>query len=281
MKNAMQLKAIMKNMAKDKNIPAQAILQTYVIERFLERISCSPYKQNFILKGGFLIAAMVGIDTRSTMDLDATLRNIPINTERITKMFEEISLISIVDGFDFSIKKVEEIRESDAYVNLRISLEACYPPMVVPLKVDITTGDRITPIEVNYSYQLMFEERNIDLLAYNLETILAEKIETIISRGDQNTRPRDFYDVQIIYKLFCKNINMDTLRLALQATSNHRSTRNILSQYEYILKSIENSLAMNEYWLGYQAQFNYAREMKFEDICLTIKDILDILYDIK
>jgi hypothetical protein len=102
MKNAMQLKAIMKNMAKDKNIPAQAILQTYVIERFLERISCSPYKENFILKGGFLIAAMVGIDTRSTMDLDATLRNIPINTERITKMFEEISLISIVDGFDFS-----------------------------------------------------------------------------------------------------------------------------------------------------------------------------------
>jgi predicted nucleotidyltransferase component of viral defense system len=170
-------------------------MQNYMLERLLERISLSFYKSNFILKGGFLIAAMVGLDTRATMDMDATLRGLPVNAETITKMFEEICRIPVNDDVTFSIKRTEEIRESANYAGLRVTLEAQYPPMAVPLKIDITTGDKITPREIVYEFKLLLEPRSIKVLAYNLETIIAEKLETVISRGDQNTRPRDYYDI--------------------------------------------------------------------------------------
>lgn len=201
MKNAMQLKAVVKNIAKEKNISAQLVLQNYMLERFLERVSLSEYRNNFIIKGGFLIASIVGLDTRATMDMDATITRYPVNAETIQKMIEEIIKINLEDEITFSFNGIGEIREGDEYTGYRAALSANYFPMAVPLKLDITTGDKITPREVEYEYKLMMEDRSICVLAYNVATILAEKLETIISRGDQNTRPRDYYDIYILTKL--------------------------------------------------------------------------------
>lgn len=197
MKNAMQLKAIIKNIAKEKHISAQPVMQNFMLERLLERISISKYQRNFILKGGFLIAAMVGIDTRATMDMDATIKGLPVNEQTVRKMFEEICKTELADDVTFSFQNIGKIREGDEYTGYRISLSANYPPMAVPLKLDITTGDKITPKEIEYQFKLLLEDRNISVLAYNLETIMAEKLETVITRGDQNTRPRDYYDIYL------------------------------------------------------------------------------------
>ena len=274
MNNAMQLKAIIKNLSKNKNISAQIVMQNYMLERLLERISLSTYQSNFILKGGFLIAAMVGLDTRSTMDMDASLRGLPVNAESLTTMFGEICRISVNDDITFVVKRTEEIRESADYRGYRVILEAQYPPMTVPLKVDITTGDKITPSEIVYEFNLLLEPRSIKVLAYNLETIMAEKLETVISRGDQNTRPRDYYDIYIIRQLQWQNINSDSLRLALTATSQNRGTLSIMNQYLEILNIIENSDVMKQHWLRYQSQFDYAKGIQFVDICAIIKEIL-------
>lgn len=201
MKNAMQLKAVVKNIAKEKKISAQLVLQNYMLERFLERVSVSRYKENFIIKGGFLISSMVGLDSRATMDMDATIKNYPVSEDTVRKMVEEILRIDLPDDITFTFKSIGEIREGDEYTGYRVALSANYPPMAVPLKLDITTGDKITPREIEYEYKLMLEDRKIRVLAYNMATILAEKLETAISRGDQNTRPRDYYDIYILSKV--------------------------------------------------------------------------------
>lgn len=278
MKNAMQLKALIKNISKSKNISAQIVMQNYMLERLLERISVSRYQPNFILKGGFLIAAMVGLDTRATMDMDATLKGMTVNRETIRQMFEELCKISLNDDITFSVKHVEDIRERDDYPGLRVALEANYPPLAVPLKVDITTGDQITPREIVFEYKLMFEPMtSISVLAYNLETVVAEKLETIISRGDQNTRPRDYYDIFIIHKLQWRNIKPATLRSALIATATKRSSISIVKRYNDILVTISNSAVMKKRWLDYQSDFDYAHDILFLDICTMVREILDDL----
>jgi predicted nucleotidyltransferase component of viral defense system len=224
LKNAMQLKATIRNVSKSRNISAQIVMQNYMLERLLERVSVSLYQSNFILKGGFLIAAMVGLDTRATMDMDATIRGLPVNEDAMRRMFKEICDISINDDICFSVKRIENIREDDEYAGLRVMLEARYQQMVVPLKIDITTGDQITPREIAYEYKLLLEPRSIEVLAYNLETVMAEKLETVISRGDQNTRSRDYYDIFILRKLQWQNIEPDALRLALAATATKRNS---------------------------------------------------------
>lgn len=275
MNNAMQLKARIKNLAKSKNISAQIILQNYMMERLLERISMSPYKTNFILKGGFLIAAIVGLDTRATMDLDATVRGLAVNAETVNKMFEEICLIPVKDDVNFIIRNTEEIRETADYAGIRVTLEAAFPPMTVPLKVDITSGDVITPREIDYEFRLLLEPRTISVFAYNLETILAEKLETVISRGDQSTRPRDYYDIYIIRSLQWQNIDPLLLGAAVEATSRFRNTLQLMRQYREIIKIVEDSDAMHGHWLKYQNQFDYARDIRFESICATVLEIMD------
>ena len=219
MKNAMQLKAVVKNMASVKKVSAQLVLQNYMLERFLERASLSPYRENFIIKGGFLIASMVGLDSRATMDMDATIKGYPVSSETIQSMIEEILAISVDDNISFEFRSIGEIREGDEYTGYRVALTANYEKMAVPLKLDITTGDKITPREIEYEYKLMLEDRSIHVLAYNLPTILAEKLETVISRGDQNTRPRDYYDIFILTKLQSGNIDLTTLKGAMWATT--------------------------------------------------------------
>lgn len=275
MKNAMQLKALIKNLAKEKCISAQLVLQNYMLERFLERISLSSYRDNYIIKGGFLIASMVGLDTRATMDMDATIKGYPVKEDSIRKMIEEILGISIEDGITFRLQSIHEIREDDEYSGYRASLIAEYGRMAVPLKLDITSGDKITPREIEYSYKLMWENRSISILAYNLSTILAEKLETILSRADKNTRPRDYYDVYILTKLQGENIDAKSLSLALSATAEKRGSAHLLSQFWDILSTVKSSSIMKSRWENYQKDFDYAKGIQFAECCDAILSLLE------
>ena len=275
----MQLKAIIKNLAKEKHISAQLVMQNFMLERLLERISVSKYKQNFILKGGFLIAAMVGLDTRATMDMDATIKGLPVNEQTIREMFGEICRIELDDDVSFSFRSIGEIREGDEYTGYRVSLLANYPPMAVPLKLDITTGDRITPKEIEYRFKLLLENRSILVLAYNLETIMAEKLETVISRGDQNTRPRDYYDIYILTKLQYSNINIERLKKALSATTEKRGSSIVVKDYRRIMNTVENSDIMQRQWNNYQKNFDYATDILFKDVCEAVVKLMGDLTD--
>jgi len=275
MKNAMQLKAIIKNLAKEKHISAQLVMQNFMLERLLERISLSRYQQNFILKGGFLIAAMVGLDTRATMDMDATIKGLPINEQMIRELFEEICKIELDDDVTFEFRSIGEIREGDEYTGYRVSLFANYPPMEVPLKLDITTGDKITPREIEYQFKLLLEDRSISVLAYNLETIMAEKLETVIFRGDQNTRPRDYYDIYILAKLQYSNIDSESLKAALDATAKRRGSTDVIKDYRRIMETVEKSEVMQKQWKNYQKDFGYADGIEFEDACRAAVRLLD------
>lgn len=276
MRNAMQLKAVIKNISKDKHISAQLVMQNFMLERLLERISVSKYRQNFILKGGFLIAAMVGLDTRATMDMDATIKGWPVNEESIKNMFLDICKIDLQDDVTFEFKKIGEIREGDDYTGYRVSLSANYPPMAVPLKLDITTGDKITPREIEYRFKLLLEDREISVLAYNLETVMAEKLETVVSRGDQNTRPRDYYDIYILAKMQYKNIETEYLRAALDATSKKRGSSEILKEYKNIIDIVRNSDVMIKQWRTYQRDFEYATDISFDEVCDAVVRMMDL-----
>lgn len=275
MNNAMQLKAAIKKISKEKNIAPQLVLQNYMLERFLERVSVSPYLYNFITKGGFLISAIIGLDSRTTMDLDATLKHFPVTKEKIEKMIREIIAINLSDDISFTLRDIYEIRENDEYSGYRVSLTANYSPMAVPIKLDITTGDKITPREIELSYKLMLENRNIKVFAYNLATILAEKLESIISRGDQNTRPRDYYDVYILSKLQSENIDPKTLKDALLATSKKRGSLAVLKDYEHIIQTVRNSKEMQNLWNNYQLKFEYANGISFINVCDSIETLLN------
>lgn len=234
--NIMQLKAKIKNISKEKNISAQLVLQNYMMERFIERISLSDFQDQMIIKGGLLISSIVGLDSRATMDIDMTLKGKPINEAFILDYINEISRININDEVKFDVVSITEIREMDDYFGFRVSLIALIGTMKIPLKIDITTGEKIIPSEISYEYPLMFENRSIKIKAYNLETILSEKIETIISRGNQNTRMRDFYDVYILLKLKSKNIDYNILRLAIEETSQKRDSLNLLLKYKELFQ---------------------------------------------
>lgn len=278
--NIMQLKAMIKNISKEKNISAQLVLQNYMMERFIERIALSDFQDQMIIKGGLLISSIVGLDSRATMDIDMTLKGKPVNESFILDYINEISRIKINDEVKFDVVSITEIREMDDYFGFRVSLIAGIGTMKIPLKIDITTGDKIIPSEISYEYPLMFENRSIKIKAYNLETILSEKIETIISRGNQNTRMRDFYDVYILLKLKSKNIDYNILRLAIEETSQKRDSLNLLLKYKEIISNIENNNEMLIRWENYRNSFNYARTIDFIEICKFLTEILEKI-DIK
>ena len=277
MKNATQLKAIVRNISKEKKISAQLVLQNHMLERLLERIALSQYKDNFILKGGFLIASMVGLDTRATMDMDVTIKGEPVNPENIRLMFDEIIKISVDDDISFEFKNINEIREGDDYTGYRVHLVGNFPPMAVPLKLDITTGDKITPKEIQYEYKTMFDEKSIFVLAYNLETVISEKLETILSRGDQTTRPRDYYDVYILWKLQQQNINLDHLKVALTTTANKRNSLGLRKQYQNTMSVVRGSGFMLEQWQKYQHSFDYAKEISLKETCDSVIEVMNRL----
>ena len=237
-----------------------------MMERLLERISLSDYKDNFILKGGMLVAALVGVDIRSTIDMDATIKNYPVSLETIEKAFSSIISIPIDDGITIIIKKICEIRDDDDYSGFRISLDSKLGNARIPLKVDITTADKITPKEISYKFDLLLEDRSIEILAYNTETVLAEKIETIISRSIANTRMRDFYDVYILLKLQIENIDFKILSKATINTADKRNTRKILSEGDLILSEIFSDDNMFNSWKNYQSKYSYSEDISWEQI---------------
>jgi len=276
-KNPMQLKAFIKKKAEENRISAQLVMQNYMMERLLERISLSKFKRNFILKGGFLIASIVGLDSRATMDMDATIKGFQLTHESIRGIFEEICAVAVEDGVTFSITRTTDIREGTDYPGIRIYMTANYLPLTVSMKVDITTGDIITPGEIEYSFKLLFDDRRISVLAYNLETILAEKLETILSRNIANTRPRDFYDIYILYTLRGAECDIAVLQQALNKTAHKRGSLSDIVGYREIVKSIAESLQMQRFWNAFQEEFGYAKDVRFGDTCETVLRVMDTI----
>ncbi len=275
-----QLKALVRNISHGDNAKAMTLIRNFVMERFLERMSLSKYSGNLILKGGLLIASMVGLDNRATMDIDTTIRNYNFSAEDAEKMIEDIIAVPLEDGTRFTVKSVENIMDDAEYPGIRFKLEAALDNMKTPLKIDISTDDVITPKEINYEYKLMFEERSIPLLAYNLETVLAEKIETIISRGTLNTRMRDYYDLMILNVVKSDAINYADLAKALEATSRKRNSYELLSAPKHILEQIKSDTGLMEQWRIYRRKYDYAADYHWEDIVKNIEQLFKKLMQI-
>ena len=273
----MSFKAIINNMAKENNVTAQSVLQTYMLERLLERISISKYKDNFILKGGMLISAMLGIDSRTTMDMDTTIKGFPLTKDNITNIMDEICNIEIDDNVTLKINKVELIREDDDYGGYRITFEAKYNnEMPVIMKIDITTGDKITYKEIEYSFTLMLEDRKIQIWSYNVETIIAEKFEAIVKRGVLSTRIRDYYDVYMLINTQNKIIDKKTLKDAIILTAQHRGTSEIIKDWKKIVEKIANDSKMRQQWKRYQKDNFYAEEIEYKDLINAISKVGEI-----
>ena len=262
---AMSLKGKIKNYAKSKSIAAQVVLQNYMFERFLARLSMSDYREKFVVKGGMLIAAIVGLDTRSTMDLDTTLRNLPLTEEKVMEAVENICKITLGDDVIFEVKSIAPIRKDDRYGGFCVRLDAIYDTIVTPLSIDVSTGDVITPEAVEYEFSGIFDEEiRIKMWGYNIESVMAEKVETILSRGIFNTRPRDFYDVYILgttqrydKKIFLK---------ALEATAIHRGSREQIIDKTGIIEKLSASEELIQMWEKYRKKFSYASEIQYADV---------------
>lgn len=270
---AMSLKGRIKNYAKNNNIAAQVVLQNYMFERFLERLSMSEYSEKFVVKGGMLIAAIVGLDTRSTMDLDTTLRNLPLTEEQIFLSLSLICKIDLNDDVSFVIKSIVPIRKDDIYGGYCVRMDAIYDTIVTPLSIDISIGDIITPEAVKYEFGGIFDENvKIVLWGYNIETVMAEKVETILSRGVFTTRPRDFYDVYILATT--QKYDKKVFKEALEATAIHRGSMEKISDVNGIVGQISSSTDLKNMWDKYQKKFTYAKGISFLDLMSSIEKLL-------
>ena len=280
---ARQLKDLIRNMSKKKSADAQILMRNYMMERFLERISLSEYKDKFILKGGMLVAAMVGLDARATMDLDATIKGANVSLTDVETIISNIITIPIDDGVSFCIKRISEIMEEADYPGVRVSMETKFDGVITPLKIDISTGDVITPKEIRYSFNLMLEDRTIEVWAYNLETVLAEKLETVISRNVTNTRMRDFYDIYILQKLHGEQLKKQVLWNALVATAKKRGTLDLIEAEDVreIFDEIESSPVMETLWKTYQKNYSYAANVSWHIIMEFIRDLYQTAFSDK
>jgi predicted nucleotidyltransferase component of viral defense system len=276
-KTAKQLKDLIRNLSKKKSADAQMLMRHYMMERFLERISLSEYKDKFILKGGILVTAMIGLNARSTMDLDATVKGINVNAEDVEQIIALIASVPLDDGVSFCIKSIGEIMDVAEYPGIRVSIETKFDGVITPFKVDISTGDIITLKEVHYQLKLMLEDRAIDIWAYNLETILAEKLETIIARNTTNTRMRDFYDIHSLLQLYGENINSSVFNEALMATANKRGTEHYLKDMLLIVDEVENNNVMENLWLAYQKKFSYASDISWGAIMESVRACMELI----
>ena len=275
MKTPEQLKGAIRNLAKKKGIHAQEVLQIFMFERIIERLSVSPYKDRFILKGGLLISAILGVAERTTMDMDTTVKGLPMDEQSIQKAIREILDQTVDDGIEFQLLDLTPIREDDEYENFRASIQATYGKMKIPMKIDITTGDEITPKEIQFSYPFLFDDRRVMVKAYTQETILAEKYETIIRRNVGNTRARDFYDLHLLYQLYRENADWNLLKQAVLATAKKRDSLSVLQDTKRILLALEESTILVDLWKRYQTQNLYAREITYPAIIETVKEFTE------
>lgn len=273
-KTARQLKDLIRNLSRKNAADAQILMRNYMMERFLERISLSAYRDKFILKGGMLVAAMVGLDARSTMDMDATIKGANVNVEDVERIIGEIISVPIDDGVAFQIKSISEIMDEAEYPGIRVTMTTFFDGVRTPLKIDISTGDAITPKEVQYSFRLMLEDRSIAVWAYNLETVLAEKLETIITRATTNTRMRDFYDIFILEQLYGDTLNKQVLLNALLATARRRGTERHLKAASEVFDEVENNSYMQNLWTAYQKKFSYASDLKWNTVMAAVRKLV-------
>ena len=268
-KNSKSLMDKAKNIANKSNITVNEVLQNYMFERILERLSISKYKNNFILKGGLLLSSIMGIDSRTTMDMDTCIKGINLTDEELYTVLTEILSIDIQDNVTFNIKNFKPIREEDTYGGLKYNLIATFDGLKVNLSVDIATGDVITPREIEYNYKMLFEDRTLPLMAYPIETIIAEKYQTVIERGILNSRMKDYYD--LYYLLSKKLYNNDTLKEAIKKTFSKRNTDiNIINQR---MQEIEESDFLKDLWNNYANKHLYSKNLKYENLIHIIKKI--------
>lgn len=272
------LKAKVRNLSGGDSKKAQTLIRNFIMERFLERIALSRYRNNFILKGGMLVAAVVGLDTRATMDIDTTVKSLNLDKENATRIIENIIAVELPDDVQFKITKVTDIMEEHDYPGIRVIMEATLDKMRQAVKIDISTGDIITPRAVEYFYHLMFEDRAISLWTYNLETLLAEKMETIMARGTANTRMRDFYDIHVISHQ--KSFDREILRKAFFATSEKRETTTQIPEFRNVISTLEADEAMKAQWESFRRDSFFVGELSWEEIMESVKELAEaVLFD--
>ena len=274
--NADKLKALISKKSLGDSDSSQKLFQMFYFERILERISISNYKGQIILKGGLLLGSIIGIDERTTRDMDATLKGIPVSEETIVKIFNEVLSIKLDDGVQFEIVNIKDIRLEDDYSGFKLNILASLDNNKTYLSIDLTVGDAITPREMKYSYNSIFEDKKISIMAYTLETILAEKFETVISRGVLNTRMKDFGDINFLMN-GREKINNSNLILAIKNTFVRRETKFDIDEFKVIISELKESIELNKMWNEFQSKVNYITKTDYLDTINAIEKIVEIL----
>lgn len=270
-----QLKGRIKNLAKENNADPRLLMRLYMMERFIERASVSKYKDNFIIKGGILVTSLVGISLRSTLDIDSTIKNQSISENDAKRMIDDICKIDVGDGVSFEVKDSSTIMDEMEYPGIRFTLNVIMDGLITPIKIDISTEDVITPRAIEYQYNFLLEDRTATLLSYNLETILAEKLQAILNRELLNTRMRDFYDIYVLFSMYENTINVDVLKEAFYATCKKRNSINLIKNSNLLINTISNSDVLENRWNEYQKKFAYVQGISYEDTINNIKILLD------
>ena len=277
MKTSEQIKGAIRNISKKTGVNPNSLLQMCLFEGILEKLSKSKYSENFILKGGLLISSLIGVDMRSTMEMDTTLKGIPLNEESISNILNEILAIEIDADIEYKLIKLSPIRQEDVYEDFCASISCIFGKINATLNIDITTGDVITPREMNYSYSRILEEGTIPIMTYTIETILAEKFETISSRNITTTRARDFYDLYMIYSIYKDKIDKDILRKAIERTSKYRGSFETALQYKEIVELFRESETPKELWKKYTQNNPYSKDVDFLDTISVYEEIGTVL----
>ncbi|MCL2024826.1 MAG: nucleotidyl transferase AbiEii/AbiGii toxin family protein [Coriobacteriia bacterium] len=271
-RNTQQFKDLVRNRSHGDSAKAQAIIRAYMMERFLERLSLSYYRDNLILKGGVLVSAMVGLDNRTTMDIDTAIKGLPLSEEDVRRITEDIIAVHLDDAVSFEVTDIATIMDEADYPGVRVMMVGVFEEMRTPFKVDFSTDDVITPREISYPFKLLFEERSISLLAYNVSTILAEKLETVLSRGIANTRMRDFYDIYAFLNTQT-NIDHDEVKAAFENTVAKRGAQAVAADADTILDELAADIGLMNLWAAYQRKFDYAANVSWNDVMRTVKEL--------
>ena len=270
-----QIKGRIKSVAKQNNADARTLMRIYMMERFLERLAQSEYRDNFIIKGGILVTAMIGVAHRSTMDIDTSMKNLNLSAEDALRVVNQVKDIDLDDGVSFDVKDVSNIMDEMEYPGIRVTMNANVGRLITPLKIDISTGDVITPRAIEFNYDLLLEDRSISLWSYNLETILAEKLQTVLARGILNTRMRDFYDIRMLLDTYEDKVNKVVLKDAFAATCNKRGTDHLQEQAEDIIKIIDADEQLQVLWRAYQKKYSYAAEIDYASVISGVRKLMD------
>ena len=270
-----QIKGRIKSVAKQNNADARTLMRIYMMERFLERLAQSEYRDNFIIKGGILVTAMIGVAHRSTMDIDTSMKNLNLSAEDALRVVNHVKDIDLDDGVSFEVKDVSNIMDEMEYPGIRVTMNANVGRLITPLKIDISTGDVITPRAIEFNYDLLLEDRSISLWSYNLETILAEKLQTVLARGILNTRMRDFYDIRMLLDTYEDKVNKAVLKDAFAATCKKRGTDHLQEQAEEIIKIIEADEQLQVLWRAYQKKYSYAAEIDYASVISGVRKLMD------